>query len=243
MLSSSDTFVRTGPPRSCMWGLRPSNPLFLSDGALLSSVTQVLAQNGPLVASDIVEKGDISGATPKIISDFLFQHKTEFVNLPNQQWWFAGQPIPERWSFENVVLSLIHALNTIGKSATIEELHWLLCLSTVNGCKKISRRKISRELSRRTDLFQHISRAKYALIPQYDITPVSCASLAQSPASASINNSISINQWNCFDCNCKQDKNIYELLTPCQTPPPNTSDFFDPNEFFSIGFSGSFECP
>jgi hypothetical protein len=46
----------------------------------------------------------------------------------------------------------------------VEELSWFLCLATVDGTKQITRRSVSRELSRRTDLFQNLSRARYRLI-------------------------------------------------------------------------------
>jgi hypothetical protein len=33
-LSSSELFVRAGPPRTCVWAIRPNNPLFLSDSVI-----------------------------------------------------------------------------------------------------------------------------------------------------------------------------------------------------------------
>ncbi|KAH0789568.1 hypothetical protein GPJ56_006534 [Histomonas meleagridis] len=241
-LTCSENFVRAGHPSSCMWGLRPSNPLFLSDGALLSSITQVLSQNGPLLTAEIVEKGDITGATPKLISEFLFQHKTEFSILPSQQWWFAEQPIPEKWNFDNIISAICHAFNVIDKSATAEEIQWLLCLSTIDRTKKITRKKISNELSRRTDLFRHISWAKYSLIQQG--TPQTSLFLTQTSSSVPISYSLELNcnNWSRMGCNGEQGEFKRDWLAPCQTPPPNT-DYFDPQEFFSIGFSGSFVCP
>lgn len=335
ILSSSDVFVRAGPPRSCMWALRPSNPLFLSDGALLSCISTILAENGPLTAESIVEKGDLSGATVQIIRDFLVTHQSEYSicckttdeyyhyitrmveesqdpENGDDVWWFTGQPLPRRMEFESVISALLKAFEILNRDASIEEVSWVLCLSTLSQNKKISRRKISRELSRRPDLFQHISRAKYSLIkypvnqPQQFI--INCAPLNKinNPLSIKSNNNSLLSNMN-FSNNsnfssisnennasnsmfvgtqamnpshnfCFQpfqqvssptpsydiqpnsiDIPPFELMNEvppkfelsgdfshpinqCETPPMiNPNDFFDPAEFFSIGFAGTYE--
>jgi hypothetical protein len=60
-----------------------------------------------------------------------------------------------------MVQALMWACAELPAGATIEELYRLLCLSTVGGTKQIERRKVSRELSRRSDLFARVGRAKY----------------------------------------------------------------------------------
>lgn len=164
ILSSSDIFARAGPPRSCMWSIKPSNPLCLSEGALLSCINQILTENGPLTVKDIIQQGDLTEATPAMIFEFLNSHTNKYQIQQNETWWFANQPLPKKWKFDSVVSALIKSFDELQHEASIEELNWLLCLSTLPQGKKISRRKISRELSRRPDLFQHISRAKYSLI-------------------------------------------------------------------------------
>ena len=103
-------------------GLEKFKSTFYFRCQLLSSITQVLSQNGLLLASEIVEKGDITGATPRLISDYLFQHKTEFEYLLSQQWRFAWQPVPGICSFESIISAIIYAFNVLGRSATAEEL-------------------------------------------------------------------------------------------------------------------------
>jgi hypothetical protein len=66
--------------------------------------------------------------------------------------------------FESISHALAFALELFPEGASVEELSWYLCMSTVNGSKAITRRSVSRELSRRTDLFRHLSRARYTLI-------------------------------------------------------------------------------
>lgn len=244
ILSSSDVFIRAGPLRSCMWALRPSNPLFLSDGALMSCICQILTSEGPLTAQGIAEKGDISGATADILSDFMYQHKNDFSLHSDGVWWFTNQPLPDRWTFDNVINALVFAFQKINDGASIEELNWLLCLSTVNN-KRISRRKISRELSRRTDLFNHISRAKYSLISSPESIAITNKILQQNSSKTNSFSAspftIPVNFWSPSNSSCSFPKDSETWFNACETPPPFTNDFFDPNEFFSIGFTGSFD--
>lgn len=198
ILSSSDIFARAGPPRSCMWSLKPSNPLCLSDGALLSCINQILSENGPLTIDGIIEQGDLTEATPQMIADFLNSHESKYQLQQNDTWWFMNQPLPKKWKFDSVVSALIKSFDVLQHEASIEELNWLLCLSTLPQGKRISRRKISRELSRRPDLFQHISRAKYALI-------ATDKSLANSSDVLTI--SVNLNNNNSSICNSNNSNN------------------------------------
>lgn len=200
ILSSSEIFVRAGPPRSCMWALRPSNPLFLSDGALITCINQILTEHGPLTAEEILEHGDLSSATPQILTEFLLSHPKEYELKTMLQekgsdeveeklvWWFVNQPLPVRMVFDSVIHALLQAFDILDRDSSIEEISWVLCLSTLPQFKRISRRKISRELSRRPDLFTHISRAKYSLIKKsQSITPASTIPIPQLSANSSPN--------------------------------------------------------
>ncbi|OHS97908.1 hypothetical protein TRFO_35783 [Tritrichomonas foetus] len=235
ILSSSDIFVRAGPPRSCMWALRPSNPLFLSDGALTSCINQILTDNGPLTIEMILEKGDLSGATVEILNDFLTSHSNDYELNHGNIWWFTNQPLPKRMSFDSVINALLQAFEILNRDASIEEINWILCLSTLPQCKRISRRKISRELSRRPDLFTHISRAKYSLLKKTQFLPIPFPQL-NLPVLTEENNFDIL-----FDMIPKIDILPDWQIPHCETPPVCTTDFFDPNEFFSIGFVGSFD--
>ncbi|OHT04163.1 hypothetical protein TRFO_06495 [Tritrichomonas foetus] len=328
ILSSSDLFVRAGPPRSCMWALKPSNPLCLSDGALLSCINTILTENGPLSAEGIIQHGDLTGATPEIIFDFLTEH-SEYHHYENDTWWFTNQPIPERWEFDSVVAALTASFQVLQHEASIEELNWLLCQSTLPQGKKISRRKISRELSRRPDLFQHISRAKYAptmndknlqsppkpamqypkplisstvispqisppsslslspqqlqqltqltplpQLPQLQILPSQSIPQQDSPPNVHPNISSNIQQQNQSPSysippvlpSCQQFQQSNDMMTDlqlfdtydesqkmmelgadwmyhvpkCETPPV-IHDYFDPDEFFAVGFAATFD--
>ena len=145
----------------------------------------------------------------------------------DNRWWFANQPQPIRQQFENVVVAIVHALHALGQESSIEEIHWYLCLATTDGNKRISRRKISRELSRRTDLFQHISRAKYSLLqPQQNqfprkVIPEPIISKVFEPAPLTMD----------FQYDFPQ----------CETPPCVNNDIFDANDFFGLSFSCNFD--
>ena len=163
-LSSSDLFVKAGPPRTCLWAIRPHNPSFISDGAIAASIEQMLLANGPLTIEQFVEKTELSGAHLPLFERFLNEHQTEFSKNIDETWWFINEPIPIKREFENLCQAITIAFEPFINGATVEEIHWYLCLSTVGG-KPIARRSISRELSRRQDLFIHLSRAKYGLMP------------------------------------------------------------------------------
>lgn len=227
ILSSSEFFIRAGPPRSCIWALRPQNPLFLSNGALASAIEQTLTEHGPIKTSDFVTLSGLAGSNESVFTHFFESHSDEYTMDDNQKWWFANQPKPILQQFENVVVAILAAFNVLSKECSIEELHWYLCLATTEGNKRISRRKISRELSRRTDLFKHVSRAKYALIQTE-----SCAfhpSFTQEPSQTKNFEPPQLNLNFALD------------IPQCETPPVISSEFFDPTEFFGLGFTCSFD--
>ena len=232
ILSSSELFIRAGPPRSCMWALRPCSPFYLSDGALSSCINHILTEEGPLTISQIVELGDVHGADATVISEFLIRSK-EYETDEHGVWWFAGQPKPEKWTCDSVVSGLVRAFEALGREASIEDLSRLLCLSTLPHGKKISRRKISRELSRRPDLFSRMSRAKYALATR--AMPVHVP-VKEDP----VPQTFDLFAAPKFEFAPNWDGHSH-VLPACETPPEY--DLFDPVEFFSIGFSsfGAFE--
>lgn len=163
-LSSSDLFVRAGPPRTCLWAIRPNNPTFISDGAIAASIEQMLTSKGPMTTEQFVETTDLTGAHKPLFDRFLSEHQDEFVQHENGTWWFINQPLPLRKDFDNLCHAILSAFEPFQEGATVEEIHRYLCLSSVAG-KLITRRSISRELSRRTDVFLHLSRAKYGILP------------------------------------------------------------------------------
>lgn len=247
ILSSCDLFIRAGPPRSCMWALRPHNPLFMNESALSSYIEQILTGNGPLYVEEIMQKSDIPGLTEQLINNFLLSHTDDFSINSNGKIWFSNQPLPEQKHFDNVVSALIYAFTVFKREASIEEVCWILCFSTIDQ-KKITRRKISRELARRTDLFQHVSRAKYALINQ-NANPISAPQEIKSvpnklplPVMPQINFSFDMpsfdfdNDWTNPDFN----NEMKEPTIMCETPPCAQKDFFDPDSFFVYGGFNSY---
>ncbi|OHS97475.1 hypothetical protein TRFO_36339 [Tritrichomonas foetus] len=165
-LSSSELFVRAGAPRTCLWAIRPNNPLLISDGQISASIEQMLTTNGPMSLEQFVQATDLSGCDAKLFERFLNDHSNEFtVSAEDGKYWFTGQKRPTVNYFDNICQALVYAFqHAFPRGACVEELHWFLCLSIVGGHKTISRRNVSRELSRRTDLFMHLSRARYTLL-------------------------------------------------------------------------------
>jgi hypothetical protein len=167
-LSSSELFVRAGPARAGLWAIRPNNPLFLSDSALSTSIEQMLTAHGPLSLEQFAELTDLTGIDCGILETFMVQHNDNYALAPDGSYWFAGQKRPTSGNFESMGHALLWAFAEFPEGASVEEMHWLLCLSTVGGSKRITRRSISRELSRRTDLFAHVGRARYVLVRTLD---------------------------------------------------------------------------
>lgn len=163
-LSTSELFVRAGSQRTCLWAIRPHNPLFLSDGAILASIEQMLTENGPMTVDQFVNATQLAGADINLYNRFIREHEHEFSQGEDGTYWFKNQPRPQARDFESISSALVFAFNEFPQGASVEELHWYLCLSTVSHIKKITRRCVSRELSRRTDLFSHLSRARYILL-------------------------------------------------------------------------------
>jgi hypothetical protein len=171
-LSSSEFFERLGPRQSGLWGLRANNPSCLSEGVLASSLEHLLTTHGPLTFDQMVQFSDLRGADLLTYRGYLASHCNDYTEGPDGTFWFANQRRPVAMVFECIAQALAWGLGEFLDGATVEQLHWLLCLSTVQGSKPLTRRCISRELSRRTDLFASLSRARYHLRPPDTPAPV-----------------------------------------------------------------------
>jgi hypothetical protein len=163
-LSACELFVKAGAPRTCVWAIRPNNPLFLSDGAISTSIEQMLTSHGPMTLEDMVAASQLNGADISLFEQFLANHPGDFAANPDGTYWFPHQPPPIIRDFESISQALSFALSIFPEGASVEEVTRFLCLATVGGSKVITRRYVSRELSRRPDLFQNLSRARYKLI-------------------------------------------------------------------------------
>jgi hypothetical protein len=228
-LSSSDVFVRAGPPRTCLWAIRPNNPLFLNDGVISASVEQMLTSNGPMTLEQFVQTTQLNGVDIHHFERFLVEHANEFTKQSDSTYWFTGQPRPVQRDFESICHALAFALSVFPDGASVEELTWYLCLSTVSTFKTITRRNVSRELSRRTDIFNHLERARYTLIENRPITEPPESDLGQTaepPPPADV--LFSGAQPN-------------PLPPPPQPPVPGDDEEFDPFSFFGRDFQFSFE--
>jgi hypothetical protein len=165
-LSSSEIFHRAGPPRTCLWAIRSNHPLFVSDAAITASVEQMLTAHGPLTSEQFACLTALSGLDLTVFERFFEERPEQYSRHEDGTWWFAGRKRPTRVEYDSMGQALMCAFAEFPDGATVEDLHWVLCLSTVGRNKAITRRRVSRELSRRTDLFAHVSRAKYAPLHQ-----------------------------------------------------------------------------
>lgn len=163
-LSSSELFVRAGPVRACLWALRPNNPHFLSNGAIFSSVQQMLTNNGPLTIEQMVVQTQLHGADIGLFERFMSGHEFEFVQLDDGTVWFAKEPLPVARNFTSICDALQFAFLAFPEGASVEALTRYLSLVTVGGMKTITRRSVSRELSRYGSVFHHQSRARYVMV-------------------------------------------------------------------------------
>ena len=241
-LSSSELFVRAGPPRVCLWAIRPNNPLFLSDGVISASIEQMLTNNGPMTLEQFVNQTTLNGVDINLFERFLNEHESEFSRGEDGTYWFTGQPRPIQRDFESIIHALVAAFRVFPQGASVEELTWYLSMATVGGPKSITRRSVSRELSRRTDLFNHLSRARYILNdggkvgPETMLMPEPVVQVMAPPPP-------------------QQDVPVpFQPVPPPQSPPfrffdddigvpapHHDEDDFDPFNFFSTDFQFSFE--
>lgn len=174
----------------------------------------------------------------------MTQHE-EFDKASDLKWWFLNQPRPIQNDFESICTALVRTFDTFPQGATIEELFWFLCLSTICGQKNLTRRSISRELSRRRDLFQNISRAKYII---KDRAATSLPNVANQPNLFNLN-PFSFGNENTFNFmpNLSIFGNQPEIDTTCDYPFEDsnrenlTEDQFDPNAFFNIDPFSNFQ--
>lgn len=169
-LASTDAFVRSGPPHAELWALRPSNPLAASDGTIANAVDTVLVSGGPATVEQI-SKSCAGGIEEGVFRAFMEAHSDAYEADECGLYWFAGQPHPIRRDFDNMYSALMHAFTVFPDGASVEELHWYLCLCTVGNGKPVKRRSISRELSRRQDLFIRLSRARYTAVRAQEQIP------------------------------------------------------------------------
>jgi hypothetical protein len=143
----------------------------VSDSAIAASVEQMLATHGPLSLDQLACLTDLSGVEFAVFEHFFNERPDSYACGGDGTWWFAGRTRPVRVDYESMGQALLRAFAEFPNGAAVEDLHWFPCLSTVGGTKAITRRRVSRELSRRTDLFAHISRAKYLPIRIRDVHP------------------------------------------------------------------------
>lgn len=163
-LSSSEMFLRAGRLRTCIWALKPVGAQYVSDGQLTNTIEDLLVTHGPLRPAQMAELSPMSEVDESVFTHFLQEKSGDYSAAEDGSYWFAGQKRPPKMHFESINRALIYACQNFPYGATVEQLHWFLCLSTVGVSKRITRRCVSRELSRRSDTFVHMSRARYALI-------------------------------------------------------------------------------
>jgi hypothetical protein len=123
----------------------------------------MLTAHGPLTLEQFAALTDLSGVDYGMLDQFLCQHSEQYSRADDGSYWFAGQMRPCKANFPSMGSALLWAFGEFPVDASVEEVHRLLCLSTIGGIKPITRRSISRELSRRTDLFTHSGRARYMM--------------------------------------------------------------------------------
>jgi hypothetical protein len=126
----------------------------------------MLTAKGPMTLQQFVAATELSGVDGALFERFLSQHAHLFSKGRDDTYWFTGHQRPVARNYDGLTSALLYALGCFSSGASVEELHWFLCISTVGGTKTITRRSVSRELSRRSDLFVHVSRARYTLVPQ-----------------------------------------------------------------------------
>jgi hypothetical protein len=107
---------------------------------------------------------DLAGADLQTFTTFLSGHTEHYTRDANGKYWFVNEKRPTRAHFDSMGHALMSACAEFPAGASTEELYRVLCLSPVGRSKRIERRKVSRELSRRTDLFGRVDRAKYVYL-------------------------------------------------------------------------------
>ena len=239
-LSSSDLFVRAGPPRVCLWAIRPNNPLFLSDGVISASIEQMLTNNGPMTLEEFVNQTSLNGADINLFERFLNEHESEFSRGSDATYWFTGQPRPIQADFESISHALVFAFRAFPNGASVEELTWYLCRATVGGTKGITRRCVSRELSRRTDLFNHLSRARYIRIgDDRPVEPLTSPNIVPAappaPAPAPV-----VEPLEPFTVDLQPAPPSFSMFD-VEPPHHHDEDDFDPFNFFGNEFRFAFD--
>jgi hypothetical protein len=140
-----------------------------------ASIEQMLTAHGPLTSEQFACLTDLPGLDIGVFDRFFEERSVDYACHEDGTWWFAGRKRPTRVEYDSMGQALLCAFAEFPNGAAVEDLHWLLCLSTVGRNKAITRRRVSRELSRRTDLFAHVSRAKYIPRHQREAPPPGAA--------------------------------------------------------------------
>jgi hypothetical protein len=160
-LSNSKQFVRSGPAHIQTWALRPNNPFFQADSAVVAAIDQFLTKNGPATLDEILLASDTPGALRDVYERVIFA-SDEFHALPDGRLWFRSSPVPTRAGFDTVSAAINWGFTIFHGGATIEELRRLLCLSITQGTP-ITRLEIAQELAAKPDAYVQVQRGKYAL--------------------------------------------------------------------------------
>lgn len=96
-------------------------------------------QNGPMTIDQIYEYSGNAGTDISIYQRFFQNYSEDFHRHADDKLWFANQPLPEPQNFENINKALVYAMNQFPQGASIEEVQWFLCLSTINNVSGITR--------------------------------------------------------------------------------------------------------
>lgn len=96
-------------------------------------------QNGPMTIDQIYEYSGNAGNDISIFQRFFQNYSEDFHRHADDKLWFANQPLPQPQNFENINKALVYAMNQFPQGASIEEVQWFLCLSTINNVSGITR--------------------------------------------------------------------------------------------------------
>jgi hypothetical protein len=170
-LCRSAVFRSVGPPGSHQWSVLPFCQQFGSENDLVSAIQSNLAAAGPRTFDELVGDFGLSGDDVGILRNVFTAHRVHFTCGSGDRYWFTNQPEPKGNDFPTMVDALVTSLRVFPGGAWIEELSWFLCLSNVNGSEKVTRRRIAKELSRHSEIFERITQGKYKIADQWGNAP------------------------------------------------------------------------
>lgn len=162
-LTNSDKFIRSGPPHSQTYAIRPNNPFLQCDGAIGGLIEQLLNENGPMTIEDLVASSGLRDIDGSSFSRVLQVQDTDYVDLGGGRFWFSNVPPPLRSEYESLEQAVASALSVFKGGATIEDLRRFLCLATLNG-DRITRKDIVHAVAAKPETFIKIQRGRYALV-------------------------------------------------------------------------------